>query len=217
MKGKFIVLEGGEGSGKGVCMRYIEGKMMGKYKAIFTREPGGTIFGERLRSILLSGEMHGKISTLSELFTFCAIRANHCDEVIRTCLQTGRIVICDRFDPSTIAYQIYGRGMLKFADLFAQVNSIAKGSLTDGEIKPDLVVYLDIDPETGLKRARGRAEENTRFDEEVIEFHHRVREGYLAQLAGSSNWIKIDASQPEEAVKEAVWQAVKKTINEEVK
>ncbi|MFC1756480.1 dTMP kinase [Patescibacteria group bacterium] len=211
-KGKFIVLEGGEGSGKGVCQKYLKEKLADKNNIIWTREPGATQFGLKLREALLHGVE--KRSVRAELLTFCADRANHCDLSIRPDLEEGKIVICDRFDPSTIAYQIYGHEHQDFAKTFKKINSIAKGSGSKWEIKPDLVIYLDIDPKIGLARAKARPDENTIFDNAELGFHQRVRRGYLDQYNTYKhhNWIKINASLSEEKVKEKVWQAVKKLL-----
>lgn len=213
-KGKFIVLEGGEGAGKGTCIKYLEERLAHLHdKVVFTREPGGTEYGEKIRSIFLSQEMKGKISVLSELYTFCAIRANHCDLKVRPALDEEKIVICDRFDPSTIAYQIYGQEHREFADIFNKINAISKGQEVYSEVIPDLVIFLDIDPEIGVMRAKGRGDEATRFDVSKLEFHQRVREGYLNQFENNTNWVRVDASQSIENVEKHVWEAVSNMLD----
>jgi len=213
-EGNLIVLEGGEGSVKGVCLKYLKEKLsyMDDDDIVWTREPGGTQFSLKLREALLHGAE--KRSVLAELLTFCADRADHCDLLIRPALRKGKIVICDRFDPSTIAYQIYGHQHQNFAEIFMNLNSIAKGAEGEWEIIPDLVIYLDVDPEVGILRVKGRPDTNTRFDDAEIEFHQRVRQGYLDQYKEQKhhNWIKIDASQSEKKVKEDVWQAVNRLL-----
>lgn len=205
-------MEGGEGSGKGTILDFLKEKLKGRSDVIFTREPGGTEYGEKIREALLSKEFAGKISVLSELFTFCTTRANHCDLLIRPALKRGKIVISDRFDQSTIAYQIFGRKRRKFEKIFRELNSIAKGKGISSEIKPDLIVFLDVSPEVGLKRANARKEKNTRFDDEALAFHKRVRTGYFKQSSMQKNWIRINANNPAERVKEDVWKKVKKII-----
>jgi dTMP kinase len=211
-RGKFIVIEGGDGSGKGTMVEFLKDKLSKRNDIIFTREPGGTEFGEAVRKIFLSQEMKGKISVLAELLTFCMLRANICDLLIRPAIKSGKNVISDRFDASTIAYQIYGRKHRKFEDVFRKINSIAKGQGITKKMEPDLVIYLDVKPETGILRAKKRKGKNTRFDEEEINFHKKVRQGYLAQLKIQKNWVKVDANQNVEKVKEEVWKLVQKYL-----
>ena len=208
-KGKFIVLESGEGGGKSVNLKSLEKNLSGFQDVVFTREPGGTEIGSMIREILLNKENRGKISVLTELFLFCADRANHVDLLIRPMLAEGKIVICDRFDPSTIAYQIYGRQHKEYAEIFSQINSYAKCQGINEKIEPHLVIYLDIDPKIGLARVSARGDGITRFEEKDLEFHNRVREGYLKQAESQKNWVVIDASQSEKKVKEEVWNTVK--------
>lgn len=208
-KGKLIVLESGEGGGKSTNRKNLIAKLNGRSDVVFTQEPGGTEIGLVIREILLNKKNSGKISPLTELFLFCADRANHCDQIIRPALKEGKIVVSDRFDMSTIAYQIYGRQHEEYEKIFSQINSYAKGQEIYGEIKPDLVIYLDIDPKIGLARVNTRGDEITRFEKNEIDFHNRVREGYLKQAKSQKNWKIVDASQPEEKVKEEVWNIVK--------
>lgn len=204
-KGLFIVAEGGEGSGKttilGRILRRLEA-MLGPDKVISTREPGGTPAGMEIRKTLFNGD-HG-LSALAELFLFCADRTIHCDSVINPAIKEGKIVLCDRFDGSTVAYQIYARDHCDLEETFRQINSIAKGATS-----PDLVIFFDVDVCSGLKRALGdKREEVSKFDYAAAEFHKKVQKGYLAQLAENDNWKRVDANKPLEEVEEDVWQLI---------
>ncbi len=202
-KGKFIVIEGGEGSGKGVTItNLINAFSRRSFPCIFTREPGGTRISERIREILLNIE-YNEMTPLTELFLFTAARAQHCEQIIIPALKKGEHVICDRFDYSSFAYQIYGHDRKDCKDIFVTLNSIAKQGL-----EPDLVVYLDVDPVIGLKR-RYEAGKETRFDEKELLFHQRVREGYWEQSKSKDNWVVVDASLPEADVKEEVLKIIR--------
>ena len=107
-KGRFIVLEGGEGAGKGMCIDYLKEQLNGRGDMIFTREPGGTPIAEKIRELLLDKGSEGTLP-LTELFLFCGARARHVQELIKPALESGKNVICDRFEASTMVYQVYGR------------------------------------------------------------------------------------------------------------
>ncbi len=205
--GMFIVLEGCEGSGKSTQIKLLAKKLEKIGEVVVTREPGGTHAGTKIRELLMNSKM--EISILTELFLFCADRANHIDRLIRPALAEGKIVICDRFDPSTIAYQVYGRGHENFEEVFMKINAFAKGRDIYGEINPNIVIYLDIDAEEGLRRTRGREEKLTKFDEEKIEFHKKVRKAYLKQADINNNWFVINANLSIEEVERQIWDTVK--------
>jgi len=176
--GKFISFEGVEGCGKSTQMeeacRFLAEK---KIPLVATREPGGTTIGNEIRTILLN-RAHRRMEALTELLLYLAARAQHVEEVIRPALEAGKIVLCDRFHDSTLAYQGYGRGL--DLDMILKLNALA----TDG-IVPDLTFLLDIDVEEGLARARQRSAQTSshprldRFEEDTLEFHRRIRAGYL--------------------------------------
>lgn len=170
-KGVFITFEGIEGSGKSTQIEmfceYLRSKGI---KYIRTLEPGGTTIGDKIRRILLSVE-HSDMTFLTELLLYASSRAQHVGEVIRPALNKGRVVVCDRFSDSTIAYQGFGRGL--DMELIAKLNSIC----TDG-VMPDLTFLFDIDVETGLKRNR-TVNKVDRIELEALEFHKKVRDGYL--------------------------------------
>ncbi len=198
-RGKFIVIEGGEGSGKSSCIEELKKENIGN--SIFTREPGGTEVGEEIRAILM--DKNHCITPLAELFLFCAARAEHCAEVIRPALRKGSNIICDRFSPSTFAYQIIGAQKEKYKTIFEELDFIAKNG-----IKLDMIIYLDIDPVIGLKR-RKKAGGITKFDEKDITFHQRVRKGFLEQAKQNGNWVIVDASRDEDVVQKDVACAVR--------
>ncbi len=173
-RGIFITIEGVEGSGKTThCKKicaYLENK---GFQVIQIHEPGGTRIGEQVRSILLSSGNEEMIDR-TELFLFLASRSQLVEEVIRPAMNDGKVVICDRYMDSTIAYQGYGRGV---NEKFIRVlNKFAIGS-----IEPDLTIILDVETPIGLKRARRRLEgkEPDRIEKDRLSFHQRVREGYL--------------------------------------
>jgi dTMP kinase len=142
-----------------------------------TREPGGTPIGDAIRAILLRSESSEMVA-LTELFLYQACRAQHIHQVLEPALHRGELLLCDRFTDATLAYQGYGRGLGQ--DLVHRINEIAASGLV-----PDLTVLLDCPVELGLQRSwqrlrsEGRAGEESRFEEEAVAFHRRVREGYL--------------------------------------
>ncbi|MDA2921874.1 dTMP kinase [Patescibacteria group bacterium AH-259-L07] len=217
-KGKFIVIEGGEGSGKGVCIEYLEEKLS-DYDIIFTREPGGTPIGERVRDILMS-KKHKEMLQLAKIFLFCGSRAQHVGEKIQPALDKGQHVICDRFYPSTFAHQGEGReglpGLVTFYTICETLNSIAKG-----DTEADYVIYFDVEPVVGLKRKEESSDGLcTRFDIETVEYHTRVRNLYKFQFDASCKnpdgpkWYCIETThKDEQEVKEMVWSIVKRILN----
>ena len=198
----FIVFEGGEGCGKSTQAKALEGQLrrLG-FKTVLTHEPGGTLLGNKLRRWLKWGR---GVTTQTELFLFVASRSQLVTKVIRPALERGEVVICDRFDASTFAYQGYGRGMdLAFLET---INSF----VTDG-LSPDLVILLDLDVEKGLKRKRMRLD---CFEREEFAFHHRVRDAYLKLAAADpERWLVVDGALPEEKVRDLIWTRVKQLVS----
>jgi len=187
MKGKFIVLEGGEGSGKSTQAKLIASSLQDSgFKVLVTHEPGSPhlLVTQKIRSLILKNQLDPQ----TELLLYLADRAEHLEKVIRPALKKGQIVICDRFDGSTLAYQGYGRGLdLNFIKLIN--NFIKKGT------EPDLYILLDLDPQEGLARRYKDKKPLTRFDQEKLSFHKKVQAGFrqLAQL-NPSKWVVLDAS-----------------------
>ena len=167
-----ITFEGGEGSGKTTQSQILYNTLKEKgFEVIKTREPGGTKFAETIREILVQGESN-KINNISELLLFAAARADHVQKVIKECLKDNKIVICDRFTDSTLAYQGYA-GNLDLG-IVKEVNRISIG-----EISPDLTFVFDIDPTLGIERALGGNNKETRFEEKDIMYHKKIRDGYM--------------------------------------
>jgi dTMP kinase len=200
----FITFEGGEGSGKSYQTRVLCRELARRgIDAISIREPGGTPLGERI-SKLLKWARATDISPLSELLLFNAARAQLVTAVIRPALAAGRVVVCDRYADSTVAYQQYGRGL--DAALVNQLND----SGTQG-VTPDLTLLLDTPPETGMARTVSR--QRDRFEGEALEFHRRVHAGYLALAAGEPDrWRVIDGSLPKNRVSELIWDCVRERL-----
>jgi dTMP kinase len=201
--GLFITFEGGEGCGKSTHSRLLLNKLREQnVPAVLTHEPGGTALGNELRN-LLKRRRGSPISPQAELFLLAASRAQLVADVIRPALEAGRVVICDRFAHSTMAYQGYGRG-LDFTAI-KMVNNMATRHLS-----PDLIILVDISPEQGLARKRSLKD---RFELEDLSFHRRVREGYIKMAAAEPDrWLVIDASQPKAQVAQIIWDSVSRLL-----
>jgi dTMP kinase len=171
-RGKFITFEGAEGSGKTTQAKRIYGEAKVKYPLVdFSREPGGTYTGEKIRDLLQHDE-GAKLHSRTELLLFMASRAQHVEERIRPFVMKGGIFICDRFMDSSTAYQGYGR-QLGVTDLNL-LNNYAINSML-----PDLTILIDTSVEIGFSRLAGRGGKKDKIEQEAIEFHERVRQGYL--------------------------------------
>lgn len=198
----FVTFEGPEGSGKTTQIELLRGYLEEKgYSVLATREPGGTSIGDQIRAILLDPR-NTEILPASEALLFSAARAQIVHQVIRPYLQQGGIVLCDRYADSTLVYQGYGHGL--DLEMLHTITALATGGL-----KPDLTIYLDIDVEEGLRRklAAHEAErtEWNRLDQQELDFHRRVREGYLEMAAKEpERWLVIDATQSVEAIQAAI-------------
>ena len=206
----FITFEGPEGSGKTTQIRLLAAALTANgYSILVTREPGGTVIGNAIRSLLLDpqhAEMGEQMNERAEALLFNAARAQLVSQVIHPALAAGQIVLCDRFVDSTFAYQGYGRGQALLP--LRQLATFATNGLT-----PTLTFYLDIDSASGLKRKQG--EEWNRMEEETLAFHERVRQGYHV-LAGEepTRWSLIDATQPIEIVHQTILNQVLEKIAE---
>lgn len=192
-RGRFIVLEGGEGAGKSTQAPAIRDWLRNRGReVILTREPGGSPLAEAIRGIVL-GDWDEGISATTELLLIFAARAAHLDARIEPALAAGTDVVCDRFVDASYAYQGAGRGL--GTATVADLERIVLGSL-----RPDLVIVLDIDPEEGLRRARHRGEEN-RFEGETLAFMRRVRQAYLDRMQSDpQRYACVDAGQAPEEV-----------------
>ena len=186
----FITLEGPEGSGKTSQLPALADYFRGAgYEVIVSREPGGTPVGDQIREILMNLQ-NNAILPRTEILLFLAARAQHVDEVIKPALAEGKLVICDRFGDSTLAYQGYGHQV----DLDVLRNLLDFS--TDG-LKPDLTLLIDIPVKTGLERKRKNHSEWNRLDAYEEAFHNRVRQGYF-DLAKEDpqRWVIVNAAQP---------------------
>jgi dTMP kinase len=204
--GRFITLEGVEGSGKTTQAAILADALRREGRRVtVTHEPGGTRAGEAIRAIFLDPAV--SLEVASELLLVLADRAQHVREMLRPAIAAGEIVISDRYSDSTVAYQGYGRGFdLK---LLADLNRLA----TDG-MTPDLTIVLDVLVETGLERTRARMQGAVRrfdrFEGEAAEFHRKVREGFLAiARAEAGRVVTIDSSRALEVVSSDILRAVK--------
>jgi len=197
MKGIFISFEGIEGTGKTIQSRLLFEHLTKKgYKVILTEEPGGTQLGLKIRDMLLSVE-NRDMTPLTELLLYNASRAQHIKEVILPALRKGTIVITDRFTDSTVAYQGYGRG------IGSKIIGALETIVTEG-LRPDITFLLDLDVETGLMRNKG-INKTDRLELEDVEFHKKVRDGYLRIAAEETERIKlIDASEDIEEIQRKI-------------
>jgi len=200
----FITFEGGEGSGKSVQARALYRRLAQlDIPAFLTHEPGGTPFGKKM-AFWLKWAQAPDISPLTELLLFNASRAQLVTKVIQPNLESGKVVICDRYADSTTAYQGYGRGL--DLDIVKAINEAA----TQG-LNPHLTVLLDMPAEEGLARKRGKRQD--RFEQEALAFHQKVREGYLKLAANDpKRWLVVDANQSKAKIREIIWQRVTKLL-----
>jgi len=187
MKGQFITLEGSEGAGKSTNMDYIQKSLQAQgIDIVTTREPGGTPIGEDIRQLLL-GHKHSGMSDDTELLLMFAARAEHINKVIRPALKKDQWVLCDRFTDATYAYQGGGRGI--DTDRIAMLENWAQG-----ELRPDMTIYLDVPIETGRQRAGERSAPD-RFEKEQNDFFNKVRQAYLDRASQEpARFRVIDAS-----------------------
>lgn len=209
--GLFITFEGTDGSGKTTQMERLIARLeQAGFGVIRTVEPGGTAIGAEIRRILLDSKNSG-LDARAELLLYFASRAQNVAEVIRPALAQGRVVVCDRFTDSTLVYQGAGRGL-------ARESVEALHQIACGKLQPDLTIYLDIDLETGLARALERnrsaaGPDESRMDNQAIDFHKRVRTAYLA--LAEREWQRfrvIDARGGVDEVEQAVWAAVEPAV-----
>jgi len=196
----FITFEGGDGSGKSVQSRCVYRRLTEEnIPAILTREPGGTRLGEAITR-WLKWHPETPLSGTTELFLFSASRAHLVSEVIKPALVQGKVVICDRFYDSTLAYQGYGRG------LSTKIIHEAIHLATDG-LKPDITFLLDVTPDVGQDRkANIRAD---RFEQEAAAFRDRVRRGYLALAhAEPERWYVLDGRRSRTELAQVIWEKI---------
>lgn len=207
MRGKLIIIEGGEGAGKTSVVAALKRAYGDRKDVIFTREPGGTDIGAQIRGVLLD-KKNTAMDAQTELLLFYADRAQHIAEVIDPALAAGVHVICDRADPSTVAYQIYRKQRknlyVSLLALAARVWGVRVNELEAGAPIFDAVILLDVSPEVGVARClKGRGVEGmNRIDAESQELHARVREGFheMEKQNLFGPWHRVDAEQSAEKV-----------------
>jgi dTMP kinase len=210
MRGFFITLEGLEGSGKSTQAKILHDKLSSiGYPCVLTSEPGGTQLGEAIRAILIDTKYKDMVP-LAELYLFAASRAQHVDRVIRPSLEEGKIVICDRFTDASIAYQSFGRGLSE--TLIRDTSSVASWN-----VRPNITLFLDIDPAKGLNRVSQRIQEleltADRIEKEDLGFFERVREGYYYISREEPHRLRIlDADQSREDVAARIYDVVDKEL-----
>ncbi len=190
-KGKFIVIEGVDGAGKGTQISLLKKELKERGKLndfVFVREPGGTEAGDKIRDVILNNKIFSK----TELLLFYASRNELLQKVIVPALKSGKNVVCDRYELSTFAYQIYGRNEEKNRTLIEFLQK-------EISVIPDKYYFFDLDVEIAKKRSNERGEKNNRFDDEGEDFFKRVQEGYKKELKKYEYKI-IDASSSIEKV-----------------
>ncbi len=205
-RGRFITFEGIDGSGKSTQMRMLAGRLRTEGHDVFEAvEPGGTAIGRQIRRILLDAS-NQDLRPITELLLYFASRAQNVEECILPALSTGKIVLCDRFTDSTLAYQGYARGL-------GEETVLALDRIACHGLAPDITLLIDLDVETGLarvqKRNAGAADVETRMDDQSLEFHRKVREAYLALAKQHADRFRIvDGRGAPEAVAEKVWESI---------
>ena len=198
--GIFITFEGVEGAGKTTQVQRLAAAL--GPDVVLTREPGGTPIAEQIRNIFLTSD---GITPITELLLIAAARAQHVEELIRPALAANQTVICDRFIDATVAYQGY-RGGINLA-LIHQLNHLATGGLT-----PDITFILDLPPEIGLQRQKQGETHRDRLDKEPLEFHRKVRDGYLSAAKADPHRVKlIDANTVSRCCPSQYFNAISKT------
>jgi dTMP kinase len=205
MRGKFIVLDSGEGAGKTLQLEKAA-ELFGD-KILVTREPGGSKYAEQIRELILHS-IYAQNADAKTLFAlFWAARADHLDKTIKPALLEGKTVITDRFDSSTYAYQIIAQGAMELKELFWQMRDVYLG-----DCKPDLYIYLDVDPSIGLARKSNQGpEELNHFEARKIDFHQRQRLGCKEFMEKVPHRV-IDASRSIEQV----WHDFREVLEKEI-
>ena len=205
MLGKFITLEGIDGSGKTTQGIILKNKLeeFGK-DVLFTREPGGVSGAEEIRNLLVKGEKD-RWSNITEILLFFASRRHHLEKVLLPAINKGKIVICDRFTDSTIVYQ--GRENIHLKKLIIELNKSVI------EIIPDLTLIIDIDPTKSLNRGLSRKSEEMRFEKFGLEFQTTARNGYISLAKTEKRYKLIDGNNSKDKVHQMIWNKVSKFLN----
>ncbi|MGV3522958.1 MAG: dTMP kinase [Candidatus Sericytochromatia bacterium] len=202
MSGLLVSFEGGEGAGKSTQIARLSAWLQEQGQpACVTRQPGGSVYGQRIRELILtpSAELapgsQEVLSPRAELLLYLADRAHHVDAIIRPALAAGKVVLCDRYADSTLAYQGYGRGL--DLDELRRLNASATGGLM-----PQLTIWFDLSPSAGRARIASRAALD-RLEQESHAFHERVHAGYAALAAAEpERWHRLNAAESEETLQQ---------------
>lgn len=206
MRGIFITIEGPDGSGKTTALQQVVPRLQQEMnrKVVATREPGGSPIAEKIRSLILDPS-HTDMDSRTEALLYAASRRQHLIEKVLPVLESGDVIFCDRFVDSSIAYQGYARGIGE--EGIREINQFA----TEG-LEPDVTLYIDVPAEVGIQRIHANLDEReyNRLDQEKLDFHEKVRAGYL-QLAKANpeRIVVIDGTMSREAVAEACYHIIK--------
>ena len=203
-RGYFITSEGPEGAGKTTVMNLLGDQLKQEgYDVVMTREPGGIMISEKIRNIILDNE-HTMMESRTEALLYAAARRQHLVEIVQPAIEAGKIVICDRFIDSSLAYQGYARGI-------GVEEILAINKFAIGDTMPNKTILFDIDPSVGLARINAhKSREKNRLDVESLTFHEKVREGYLSLVEQYPERIEvIDASRSIDTVLEDVYKVIK--------
>ncbi len=206
MMSLFITFEGPDGSGKTTQIKLLAENLTAQGHAVLSlREPGGTAIGDQIREIV-HALRNKEMSPRTECLLYAAARAQLIDQVLKPHLDQGGIVVCDRYADSTMAYQAYGRGLNRSA-----VRQIISFATLD--LKPDVTFYIDIDVAEGIARRKKSGDDYNRMDDQALEFHRRVRAGYLEMIeAEPARWVKINGIQAVEQIQLQIRSEVAKRL-----
>lgn len=206
MMSLFITFEGPDGSGKTTQLKLLAENLTEQGHAVLSlREPGGTAIGDQIREVV-HALRNKEMSPRAECLLYAAARAQLIDQVLKPHLDQGGIVVCDRYADSTMAYQAYGRGLDRSA-----VRQIISFATLD--LKPDVTFYIDIDVAEGIARRKNSGDDYNRMDDQALEFHRRVRAGYLEMIeAEPARWVKINGIQSVEQIQLQIRSEVAKRL-----
>lgn len=200
MRGKFIALEGGEGSGKSSAVEFLK-KELKDFNVVFTREPGGNDNAEEIRNVLVRSR-EDDLDVLTQILLFEASRRENMVKKVLPALEQGQHVISDRFSAATYGYQLVAGDGMQFEPLFNFVDPVVREN-----VYPDMTLYLDVDPDVGLSRKHASGDELNAFDVKEAEFYTRVREGMKKYIEDKPHMV-IDANQEQQKVREEVKRAI---------
>jgi len=202
---RFITFEGGEGSGKTSQIKILKKKLLEYGDVVTTREPGGSPNAEIIRGLLVKGKMN-RWSEISELLLINAARKDHLENIILDALANEKFVLCDRFTDSTVVYQGYGKGL--------DIKLINKLDLVvTKKLKPRITFLLNIKPDIGLKRSRGRKNIELRYESMPMTYHKKINSSFLKiAKENSKRFVVIDASKDKEEISRIIWKNVKNKL-----